>query len=143
MRRVTTLLIALMSFAALYAEQPYKVYCTISGDVSTTNVNGHIGSVTIDYGQESLYKSHLVDKQGKRILFSSMIAVLNHMSQYGWELVSTETKYERSLLDDRNFDKIVSVWILSKMVTDRSQITEGVTTRLMYENSASNTTKEP
>ena len=141
MRRVTTLLIALMSFAALYAEQPYKVYCTISGDVSTTNVNGHIGSVTIDYGQESLYKSHLVDKQGKRILFSSMIAVLNHMSQYGWELVSTETKYERSLLDDRNFDKIVSVWILSKMVTDRSQITEGVTTRLMYENSASNTTK--
>ena len=141
MRRVTTLLIALMSFAALYAEQPYKVYCTISGDVSTTNVNGHIGSVTIDYGQESLYKSHLVDKQGKRILFSSMIAVLNHMSQYGWELVSTETKYERSLLDDRNFDKIVSVWILSKMVTDHSQITEGVTTRLMYENSASNTTK--
>lgn len=141
MRRVTTLLIALFSFAALYAEQPYKVYCTISGNISTTNVNGHIGSVTIDYGQESLYKSHLVDKQGKRILFSSMIAVLNHMSQYGWELVSTETKYERSLLDDRNFDKIVSVWILSKMVTDHSQITEGVTTRLMYENSASNTTK--
>ena len=143
MRRIATLLIALFSFAALYAEQPYKVYCTISGDVSTTNVNGHIGSVTIDYGQESLYKSHLVDKQGKRILFSSMIAVLNHMSQYGWELVSTETKYERSLLDDRNFDKIVSVWILSKMVTDHSQITEGVTTRLMYEDSASNTTKEP
>lgn len=143
MRRVTTLLIALMSFAALYAEQPYKVYCTISGNVSTTNVNGHIGSVTIDYGQESLYKNYLVDQLGKQIVFSSMIAALNHMSQYGWELVSTETKYERSLLDDRNFDKIVSVWILSKMVTDRSQITEGFTTRLMYEDSASNTTKEP
>ena len=130
-----------MSFAALYAEQPYKVYCTISGNVSTTNVNGHIVSVTIDYGQESLNKNYLVDQQGKRIVFSSMIAALNHMSQYGWELVSTETKYERSLLDDRNLDKIVSVWILSKMVTDRSQITEGFTTRLMYENNASNTTK--
>ena len=143
MRRIATLLIALFSFAALYAQQPQKVYCTITSSASVTNVSAYAGSISVNYGQESLNKCHLVDKQGKQIVFNSMIAALNHMSQYGWELVSTETKYERSLLDDRNFDKIVSVWILSKMVTDRSQITEGFTTRLMYEDSASNTTKEP
>ena len=143
MRRIATLLIALFSFATLFAQQPHKVYCTITSSASVTNVSAYAGSISVNYGQESLYKSHLVDKQGKRIVFSSMIAALNYMAQYGWELVSTETKYERSLLDDRKFDKIVSVWILSKMVTDRSQITEGFTTRLMYEDSVSNATREP
>ncbi|MBQ8204386.1 MAG: hypothetical protein IJZ78_01060 [Alistipes sp.] len=143
MRRIATLLIALFSFATLFAQQPQKVYCTITSSSSVTNVSTYAGSISVNYGQESLYKSHLVDQQGKRIVFSSMIAALNHMAQYGWELVSTETKYERSLLDDRKFDKIVSVWILSKMVTDRSQITEGFTTRLMYEDSVSNATREP
>lgn len=143
MRRIATLLIALFSFATLFAQQPKKVYCTITSSASVTNVSAYAGSISVNYGQESLNKSHLVDKQGKRIAFSSMIAALNYMAQYGWELVSTETKYERSLLDDRKFDKIVSVWILSKMVTDRSQITEGFTTRLMYEESVSNATREP
>lgn len=141
MRRITTLLIALLSFATLYAEQPYKVYCSISGDVSVTNVNSQVGSISVDYGQERLYKSYLVDEQGKRIEFSSMIAALNYMAQQGWELVSTESKYQRSLLEDRKLDNIVSVWILSKMVTDNSQITEGFTTRQMYEDSVSNAMK--
>lgn len=125
----------------LYAEQPYKVYCSISGDVSVTNVNSQVGSISVDYGQERLYKSYLVDEQGKRIEFSSMIAALNYMAQQGCELVSTESKYQRSLLEDRKLDKMVSVWILSKMVTDNSQITEGFTTRQMYEDSVSNAMK--
>lgn len=133
MRELITLLILLLSTAMLQAQQPHKVYCAISGSQKVTNANGYVGSVSIDYGQEKITKNTLVDEAGKQIYFRSMIAALNYMSARGWELESTDTRYERSLLDDRTMDNIVSIWILSKVVTNDSEITEGYTTRRMYD----------
>lgn len=130
MRRFTALLIALLSVAILHAEQPHKVYCTITGSNMATAVNGNVGRVKVDYGQERNYKDYLVDENGEHIYFESMLAALNYMAQFGWELVTTDTKYERNTLTP-NLDTVISVWILTKTVTSEAEITEGFMTRNM------------
>lgn len=59
-----------------------------------------------------------------------MLAALNYMAQFGWELVTTDTKYERNTLT-HNLDTVISVWILTKTVTSEAEITEGFMTRNM------------
>lgn len=124
MKRLTTLLFAIMSVVALSAQQPYKVYCTISG-LHNNATFGTISRIDIDYGQENCAKNYLVDERGKAINGLSVTAVANLMSKCGWEL---EDSY---VVGD---DQVRCVWIMSKIVTDESEITEGFKTRWMVEN---------
>ena len=118
MRRLTTLLIAIISCATLYAEQPYIAYCTI------TTLHDATSRVEVDYGQEDLTKNYLVDEEGKALKYHSTAIAANTLSKLGWV-------YEDSYVVGE--DNIRCVWVMSKLVTDDSQITEGFMTRKMYE----------
>lgn len=122
MKRLFTLTVALLSLTTLFAQQPYKVYCTLMARQSEISTLA-ISRITIDYGQEELTKNYLADINGKAEQFTTITAVANRLAKYGWEFEDSYT-----IGDDR------CVWIMSKIVTDDSQITEGITTRWILEN---------
>lgn len=133
MKRLITLLIATFSVAALYAEGPSTVYCTISGSHLASQPNGYIGQVDVNFGQKRSAKDYLVDNNGKRINFETMIGALNYMAKAGWHLESTYTQFEPSLIEGSGLDECIIVMILSKEINSEKQTTEGITTRKMYE----------
>lgn len=134
MKRLITLLIATFSVAALYASEPTTVYCSISGGHLASISNGYIGQVNVNFGQKHSAKDYLVDNNGKRLNFDTMIAALNYMSKAGWQLESTYTQFEPSLIEDSGLDECTIIMILSKRITADEQITEGILTRKMFEN---------
>ncbi len=108
-----------------YAQEKYKVYCSIIGNESELR-NG-IVTISIDYGQDDLKKNYLVDEQGNRLKFRTMISAMNYMSKLGWNLEET------SHSTDKLLGGLISVWILSKDVSNDSEITQGFQTMLMFE----------
>lgn len=125
MKRITTLIVATLITVAAVAQQPYKVYCSISARHSETSTTA-IGRVEIDYGQERLIKNYLVDESGKPLKLNTITAVANYMSKLGWEL-------EDSYVVGEDIDRCV--WVMSKYVTSDEEITEGITTRKMWQES--------
>lgn len=125
MRRPILLLLALFTISVLSAEQPYKVYCSLSARHSETSTTA-ISRVEVDYGQARLVKNYLVDDYGNALRLNTITAVANLFSKLGWTL---EDSYVVGEDNDR------CVWIMSKMVSSESEVTEGFTTRWMYENS--------
>ena len=109
-----------------YAQEKYKVYCSIIGNENELK-NG-IVNVTIDYGQDNLKKNYLVDEQGNKLQFKTMISVMNYMSKLGWNLVETSHSINKLT------GGLISVWILSKDVGSDNEITQGFQTMLMFEN---------
>ena len=63
MKKITTLIAATMISLVAIAQQPYKVYCSVSARHSETSTTA-ISRVEIDYGQEKLNKNYLVDSSG-------------------------------------------------------------------------------
>ncbi|MBQ2784603.1 MAG: hypothetical protein IJE99_06375 [Alistipes sp.] len=124
MKRLFTLCVALLSIATLSAQQPYKVYCTLSALHHPTTF-GTLSRVEIDYGQRDQRKNYLVDSYGKAISGQTTTSVANQLAKHGWTLEESYVVGE---------DNIRCVWIMSKMVTSEEQITEGIMTRWLYEN---------
>lgn len=116
-------LATMLCVGALSAQEPYKVFCTISG---TSYLKTASSRIELNYGQENTHRSWLVDENGKELELKSVPAVANYLSKLGWEFENSDTWGE----DSRHY-----VWIMSKMVTNDSQITEGFTTALMYQES--------
>lgn len=133
MKRLITLLIATFNIAVLYATEPTTIYCSISGSHLASQPNGYIGQVDVNFGQKRSAKDYLVDNNGKRINFETMIGALNYMAKAGWHLESTYTQFEPSLIESSGLDECIIVMILSKKITSEEQIAEGITTRKMYE----------
>ncbi len=130
MKKLTTLIFAMVLSLAAMAEQPHKVYCEVWG-TSTTNI---IGYLYIDYGQEDRHRNWLVDDNGKGIYFDTMIQALNYMAKRGWELEAAyDTQRSKTMFDETKIESKHSL-ILSKMVTSDDEITEGFCTRSMYKN---------
>lgn len=119
MRKTMLLSIAMLVAALSYAQEPYKAYCALSTSGKILQ-RGDI-EVFIDFGQQINWNpaAYLADPEtGKDIKFNSMVNALNYMSKRGWQL--------ENINDD-------NVFFMSKLVTDDSQITEGITTRGMYD----------
>ena len=125
MKRLFTLCVALLSITTLSAQQPYKVYCTLSALYHSATLFGTASRVEIDYGQNDKRKNYLVDSYGKAISGLTTTSVANQLAKQGWTLEESYVVGE---------DNIRCVWIMSKMVTSDEQITEGIMTRWMYEN---------
>ena len=91
MKRFYLVLLILTLSAAnsskLYAQEKHKVYCSIIGNEHELK-NGVV-NITIDYGQDDLKKNYLVDDQGNKLQFRTMISVMNYMSKLGWSLEDT------------------------------------------------------
>ena len=110
------------------AAKPYKVYCEI---VATPKFFSNKTTVELDFGQYSNFWSadrQLVDEQGKTISFNSALDAANYMARRGWDLEEVFIVQELSKGDSGTTRQH---WVLSKMVTDDSQITEGLRTKGM------------
>ena len=113
---------------AQQAVKPYKVYCEI---VSTAKLFSNKATVELDFGQFAGYWTadrQLVDEQGNAINFNSALDAANYMARRGWELEEVFIVQEMSKGDSGTPHYH---WVLSKMVTDDSQITEGLQTKGM------------
>ena len=129
MKRFYLVLLILTLSAAnsskLYAQEKHKVYCSIIGNEHELK-NGVV-NITIDYGQDDLKKNYLVDDQGNKLQFRTMISVMNYMSKLGWSLEDT------SHSTNKLTGGLISVWVLSKEVYSDDEITQGFQTMLMFE----------
>ena len=108
--------------------KPYKVYCEI---VATPKFFSNKTTVELDFGQFSGFWSadrQLVDEQGNTISFNSALDAANYMARRGWDLEEVFVVQEMSKGDSGTTRYH---WVLSKMVTDESQITEGLRTKGM------------
>ena len=126
MRRLITLLYALITAATLYAQEPTTVYCSIAGSQLTGRANGYIGPVEINLGKNQRGRTYLADENGRRINFNTMIEALNYMAVRGWKLESTYTLFNPSLIENSSLDEDIIVMILSKEVRSVAEITEGL-----------------
>ena len=123
MKRIFTIVAALMMVASLSAQKPYTAYCSMSG-----------GSYSqVDYGQESLVKNTLVDEDGKPIYFNSVVGMLNYMSERGWEFIAPLTTVESSDVFGEFEVSSSTKWLFKKEVTSPEEISEGLMTRLLYQ----------
>ena len=119
------LTLSVANSSKLYAQENYKVYCSIIGNESELR-NGVV-TISIDFGQDDLKKNYLVDEQGNRLKFKTMISAMNYMSKLGWNLEET------SHSTDKLLGGLISVWVLSKDVYSDDEITQGFQTMLMFE----------
>lgn len=103
--------------------QPFKVYCEIIG---FDRVFSNKMTVQIDFGQFSNYWStdrDLLDENGKTIVFNSMLDAVNYLAERGWVF---ETVYTVQSIDKGTSGTLYRHWIMSKNVTSRDQIAEGL-----------------
>ena len=108
--------------------KPYKVYCEI---VATPKLFSNKATVELDFGQYASFWSadrQLVDEDGNIIIFNSALDAANYMARRGWDLEEVFIVQEMSNGDSGTTRYH---WVLSKMVTDDSQITEGLRTKGM------------
>ena len=123
MKRIFTIVAALMMVASLAAQKPYTEYCSMSG-----------GSYSqVDYGQESLVKNTLVDEDGRPIYFNSVVGMLNYMSKRGWEFIAPLTTVDSSEILGEFKVSSDTKWLFKKEVTSPEEVTEGLMTRLRYQ----------
>ena len=117
----------LSAFAQEQSAQPYKAYCEI---VSTMrNIFSDKTSVELDFGQAAHWLStdrKLVDEDGKTITFNSVLDAVNYMSKRGWVF---EQMYIVQSMSKGDSGTPAYHWIMSKDVTDESQIMEGLRTQ--------------
>lgn len=130
MRRLLLLALSVLWCVSAYAEEPYKVYCSLVGE--HTGASDNLSSLSVDYGQENQRKNYLVDAEGNRLKFSTMTAAMNYMARRGWRLEHTYTNFKVNNIN-KELGRRVVVWVLTKEVVSDDEITEGFCTRLMFE----------
>ena len=111
------------------AQTPHKVYCMFT---SETRVLSYEIEVDMDYGQElsgwGSTDRRLFQENGKSLKFNSVMDAVNFLAKLGWNLEQSS----QLLTPINNSSENPSYrWIMSKMVTDDAQITEGLTTGAM------------
>ncbi len=117
------------SEAATSAAKPYKVYCEIIS--YSRNLFSNKTTVELDFGQDSNWWStdrKLVDEHGQIINFNSILDAANYMAQRGWIF---EEAYVVQSITKGDSNSPNYHWIMSKEITDPSQITEGLQTQGM------------
>ena len=108
------------------------VYCEIVGTEKFLSTKC---TVMIDYGQEQkVFSDHsLVDENGKRITFNSMVEALNFMSKLGW-------KFEHAYVVTHSQQNVYH-WLLSKTLIG-APINEGIITHKEHKDITRDAKKE-
>lgn len=128
MKKVIILVVGILLSVTTFAQtkqESYKVYCEIIGE---THMLSSKVDVELDFGQAYSFWSNdrrLYDENGKKIVFNSMLDAANYMARRGWEL---EQAFPVVSISSGDSGSPEYHWIMSKMVTDDSQITEGLKT---------------
>ena len=116
MKKLTTLIFAMVLSLAAMAQTPEVTYCSIWGG---DDMGYNKGRVFINYGQDDAKRDWLVDEHGEVISFATLIHAANYLAKYGWRIIC---------VDKSNTNTI----ILEKRVVKPEDITEGIMTRHLY-----------
>lgn len=131
MKKILILVVGILIGTAAFAQEnnnqnkTYKVYCEI---VAQTRLLSDKVDIEFDFGQASDFWTgdrRLYNEKGEPIVFNSMLDAANYMARRGWQL---EQAFQVLNISGGYSDNPVYHWIMSKQVTDDSQITEGLTT---------------
>ena len=101
--------------------KPYEVYCEVF--CYSTEAFSSKMSVEVDLGQVERFLSKdrvLADEQGRPLVFNSMMDAANYMSERGWT-------FKQAYVTTSDNSSFVH-WIMGKVITDKSEITEGLRT---------------
>lgn len=127
MKKCLFFMLMMVSVCAM-GQEKHKVYCQLLGHGKwmSTKVN-----VTVDFGQETnfwrKYLDHyLVDENGNKIKFNSMVDAMNYMGRLGWEF---EQAYVVTVGNQNVYH-----WLLSKEVDKDEQIDQSITTKQTFKN---------
>lgn len=125
MKKTILLMLALVALVAVFAQNPpRKVYCQIVG---TQKFLSNKCTVEVDYGQEKdmwAWKGQsLVDENGEKLVFNSMVDAMNFMGELGWEF---QDAYVITVGQQHVYH-----WLLAKYISEES-INEGLTTKQEY-----------
>lgn len=117
--------LAVLTTAAI-AQEPYKAYCEIVG---TGNITGTKVKIEVDFGQKAksglwgtTNARFLVDENGEKMNFNSMMDAVNYLAKFGWELILA---YPVTPTQGMSKDPVYH-YILCKKVTSDEQIKEGI-----------------
>lgn len=116
MKKLTTLIFAMLLSLAAMAQTPEVTYCSIWG---SDEMGYNKGRVFINYGQDDTKRDWLVDEHGEVKGFATLIQAANYLAKYGWRIIS---------VDKTDTDTI----ILEKRISQPEDITEGFMTRHIY-----------
>ena len=125
MKKMIVMAALLLVCAAAFAQspaKPHKVYCLFTSDPLVLSDEIH---VDVDYGQDARLVSldrRLYDEKGKALKFNSVMDAVNYMCTLGWEL---EEAGQVMVPASGSTENPVYRWVMSKLVTDNSQITDG------------------
>lgn len=119
------IVLAILTMAAI-AQEPYKAYCEIVG---TGNITGTKVKIEVDFGQKAkpglwgtTNARFLVDENGEKMNFNSMMDAVNYLAKFDWELILA---YLVTPTQGINRDPVYH-YILCKKVTSGEQIKEGI-----------------
>jgi len=119
-----------IAFPVLEPGTPHKVYVELIGHARPLSLKV---TVDVDFGQvQKLFGStpFLVDSQtGKKIVFNSMVDALNYFGRLGWNFEQAYAATEPVKKGFGGGTQNVYHWLLSKTVTNDSEITQGITTK--------------
>ena len=121
-----------IDFPIVAAGVPHKVFIELVayGRPLSTKV-----TIDVDFGQAQKFfdtKTFLIDKQtGKKIVFNSMVDAMNYFGRLGWEFEQAYVYSEinKNLKGFGGAPQPVYHWLLSKTVTNDSEITQGIITK--------------
>lgn len=106
MKKLALLLFTCFSTFIILAQE--KVYAEIVG-------NEHIGTtqitVEVVFGKNNQkFAAHILDANGKKITFNTMVDAMNQLAKYGWELENTY------VIVDGDYDRVATEfhWIVSR-----------------------------
>ncbi|MBR5530442.1 MAG: hypothetical protein IKU63_02900 [Bacteroidaceae bacterium] len=102
-----------------------RVYCELVG---TGNLLGNKMKVSVDFGQRVTWLSdqQLVDENGKKIKFNSMVDAMNYMGRFKWKFIQAYAI--------RHDNSNVYHFLLYKDIVNDNEITEGFRTKEQYDN---------
>ena len=125
---IPTLLLASIATTAhsqenVLAEGKHRVYCELLGH---GNLLGTKVKVSVDFGQKVTWNSdqHLVDSNGKKIKFNSMVDAMNYMGNFGWKFVQA---YAITIGQSNVYH-----WLLYKDIVEESEKVEGFMTKEQF-----------
>lgn len=119
--------VAVLSANFVQAQQPYPAFAELLG--YQKGLFSNKVTVTVDFGQatsfwKSTKESKIVDDNGQDIVFNSMVDAMNYMSKRGWKFLQAYVVTEGN---QNSYH-----WLMSKQITDDSQITEGFNIRATF-----------
>ena len=90
MKKILLIAAFLVASVAAWAGEPHQAYCEIVG---SGNFTGTKVKIEVDFGQKVSWMGQknqrtLVDEQGKKMEFNSMMDAVNYLAQFGL-LIST------------------------------------------------------